>query len=589
MAYAKPSSVTRTSTSGRASGSGVNYTVKGTSGYYVYCQDPSTYTYWRKGTLTSSGLSVNLGAGDTTSNSWTTCVILSSTDLGSSCTVSNEYSSYLYYVTVPKYIVQIYKGSSTLNTYDNCSQSSGDFQTILAHSSYDEVYGLTTSSSSNTPTIDAADVMDLWDSVGSTVNGKTYYAIYKKYPVDSTSTGYYYRGSNSKKSVTITTTTTAKYLYGKGTTSGGSTSTSVGSMTKTCLSDSSYSFSCWTTSPISSSGSGSLFAYAEDAFEESNTIYGIYTKAGGTTTSNAYYYRGTNSQKSVTKTTTTTDSEYYGTGQHIAGTTTVSYGTPTSSHASDTSWVFQGWATSSTSTSYSTSATTAWNSSNTIYGVYKKTGSSSNSNVYYYRGTNSQKTATKTTTIADSLCYGTGSTSGGETTYSYSTPTTTHETNSNYTFLGWATSANTYTSYNNNASTQWGSSNTIYGVYSKTDTMTYYPQNGASSNSASTTNYAYGTGSTTSNIPTEPTLTYDGYNFLGWATTSTGTENTWNNLWNNGNRTVYAIWKISTIPIQIHDGTKYVNYAVYIHNGTEYVKVIPYVHNGTAWKQLKSQ
>ena len=495
MAYAKPSSVKITSTSGRASGSGVNYTVKGTSGYYVYCQDPSTRTYWRKGTLTSSGLSVSLGAGDTTSKSWTTYIILSSTDLGSSCTVGNEYSRYLYSVTVPLYIVRIYKGSSTLYTYDNCSQSSGDFQSILSHSSYDEVYGLTTSSSSNSPTISSSEVMDLWDEVGSTVNGKTYYTIYKKYPVDSTSTGYYYRGSSSKKSVTITTTTTAKYLYGKGTTSGGSTSTSVGSMTKTCLSDSSYSFSCWTTSPISSSGSGSFYAYAEDAFEESNTIYGIYVKKGSTATSNAYYYRGTNSQKSVTKTTTTTDSEYYGTGQHIAGTTTVSYGTPTTSHASDTSWAFQGWATSSTSS----------------------------------------------------------------------------------------------TVYSTNASTAWGSSNTIYAVYKKTDTMTYYPQNGASSNSVSTTNYAYGTGSTTSNIPTEPTLTYDGYNFLGWATTSAGAGDTWNNQWNKGNRTVYAIWKISTIPIQLHNGTKYVNYAVYIHNGTEYIKVIPYVHNGTTWKQLKSQ
>lgn len=585
MAYTKPSSVTRINTNGgRWHGGGVDYIIKGTKNRFVYVQDPSTYKYWKKGKISSSsGLTVNIAAKKTSSSSFSTAIVLSDKDLGDSCTIGNEYSSKLYWVTVPLFIAKIYRadlGASWYNSTDHPNLSS-----VLSYSGY-KLGGLTSSSSSY-----EADYGADWNTYGAQIDsyGSTNYAIYYKNASTSTSTGYYYRGSNSKKSVTITTTTSKEYLYGTGDTSGGSTSTSVGSMTKTCLSDSSYSFSCWTTSPISSSGSGSFYAYAEDAFEESNTIYGLYVKKGSTTTSNAYYYRGTNSQKSVTKTTTTADAEYYGTGQHTGGGTSVSYGTPTSSHASDTSWVFQGWATSPTSTSYSTSATTAWNSSNTIYGVYKKTGSSSNSNVYYYRGTNSQKTATKTTTIADSLCYGTGSTSGGGTTYTYSTPTTAHETNSNYTFLGWATSANTYSTYDTNASTQWGNSNTIYGVYSKTDTMTYYPQNGASSNSASTTNYAYGTGSTTSNIPTEPALTYDGYNLLGWATTSTGTENTWNNQWNSGNRTVYAIWKISTIPIQIHNGTKYVNYAIYIHNGTEYVKVIPYVHNGTTWKQLKSQ
>lgn len=491
MAYAKPSSVTRINTNGgRWHGGGVDYTIKGKTNYFVYVQDPSTYKYWKKGKISSSsGLTVNIGA-NKTGSSFSTAIILSDTDQGDSCTVGNEYSSNLYWVTVPLFIAKIYRadlGASWYNSSDHPNLSS-----VLSYTGY-SFGGLTSSSSSY-----EADYGADWDTYGAQIDayGSTNYAIYYKNASTSTSTGYYYRGSNSKKSVTITTTTAKKYLYGKGSTSGGSISTSVGSMTKSCLSDSSYSFHAWTTSPISSSGSGSFYAYAEDAFEESNTIYGLYVKEGSTTTSNAYYYRGTNSQKSVTKTTTTTDSEYYGTGQHIAGTTTVSYDTPTSSHASDASWEFQGWATSpDSSTIYSTSATTAWKNSNTIYGVY-----------------------------------------------------------------------------------------------SKTDSMDYYPQNTITTKqTVSTTNYAYGIGSTTSNIPTEPSLTYDGYNFQGWAISSTEAPSTWTALWNNGTRTVYAIWKISTIPIQIHNGTKYVNYAIYIHNGTEYVKVIPHVHNGTMWKQLKSQ
>lgn len=496
MAYVKPASVNWVQGSGFYGGATIQITRNSSTApsdtyIYLYVADASSsYTYYRKATnWATSTYSLTLQTDTSFSDNYKWIyVAIANQDYGSSTTFGD--SNGVLGCKVPRIACQIYNGSSSKSWY-NTRDHDLSIDLLIGDYGY---YGATTSSSSTSPTYSLSGSAD-GDGWYPAMNNQIFYAIHYKAASTSTSTGYYYRGSNSKKSVTITTTTAAKYLYGKGTTSGGSTSTSVGSMTKTCLSDSSYSFYCWTTSPISSSGSGSFYTYAEDAFEESNTIYGIYTKAGGTTTSNAYYYRGTNSQKSVTKTTTTAAAEYYGTGQHTGGGTTVSYGTPTTSHASDTSWVFQGW----------------------------------------------------------------------------------------------ATSADTYTSYNSNASTAWGSSNTIYAVYKKTETMTYYPQNGASSNSVSTTNYAYGTGSTTANVPTEPTLTYDGYNFLGWATTSTGTGNTWNNQWNSGNRTVYAIWKINTIPIQIHDGEKYINYAIYIHNGTEYVKVIPHVHNGTVWKQLKSQ
>lgn len=82
-----------------------------------------------------------------------------------------------------------------------------------------------------------------------------------------------------------------------------------------------------------------------------------------------------------------------------------------------------------------------------------------------------------------------------------------------------------------------------YCVYSQTQSMTYYPQNGGSSNTASTTNYLYGTGQSTSNRPTEPSLTKTNWVVSGWGTsTSDTTSDSWNTLWDNGIRTVYAIW-----------------------------------------------
>lgn len=582
MAYAKPSATFNGYTGFY---SGASITITGSSSYkYLYVADTSqSYTYWLKTSSFSGSYTFTLNTDTSYTSLYKTIqIILSDTNYGSSCTVGNEYVSSLCYLQVPRFAARIYNGSSSYSTYRSDTNNLGNG---LKKSGY-VLKGFSTSPSNYNVTYDIASGSSSQNYWLPSYDGEILYVVHYKAGSSSSDTVTYYLGTSTAKTTTRTITTADEYLYGKGSTSGGGTTTSWSTKPSEADYSTSYKFTGWATS-ISTSVAASTYSISLNSY---TTLYAVYKKSASTSSGYAYYYRGRNTQESVSKTTSTAVGYRYGKGSTSGGSTSTSYGTPSTSHPSDTSWVFQGWATSSTSsTVYSTTASTAWGSSNTIYAVYKKTGSSSNSNVYYYRGTNSQKTATKTTTIADSLCYGTGSTSGGGTTYTYSTPTTAHETNSNYTFLGWATSANTYTSYNSNASTQWGNSNTIYGVYSKTDTMTYYPQNGASSNNVSTTNYSYGTGSTTTNIPEEPTVTYDGYSLLGWATTSTGQEDEWNDQWNNGARTVYAIWKINTIPIQIHNGTNYIEYAVYIHNGTEYVKVIPYVHNGTIWKQLTSQ
>ena len=84
---------------------------------------------------------------------------------------------------------------------------------------------------------------------------------------------------------------------------------------------------------------------------------------------------------------------------------------------------------------------------------------------------------------------------------------------------------------------------TIYGTYTKSESITYHPENGGASGTKSVTNYRYGKGSVTTDIPDEPTLSYDGYSFVNWKTASDDTPLSWSEQWNNGVRTVYAVWK----------------------------------------------
>lgn len=91
-----------------------------------------------------------------------------------------------------------------------------------------------------------------------------------------------------------------------GLTSGGTTSVSLGSMTTTCASNSSYSLQGWATS---SSSTTVRYSSAKDAYEDGyTTIYGVYRKSASSSNSTCYYYRGSGTRNSVTKTTTTAGS-----------------------------------------------------------------------------------------------------------------------------------------------------------------------------------------------------------------------------------------------------------------------------------------
>ena len=560
MAYSKPTSATFNGYQGFYSGASI--TVKGSSSYpYLYIADTSkSYTYYLKTSSFSGSYTLTLNTDTSYTSSYKSMqIILSNTNLGSSCTVGNEHSSYVYFLQVPRFAARIYNASSSYSTYRSDTHN---LTIDLLKGDYG-ILGFTTSSTSRTATYSIEDSPD-GNGWQSGMDGKTLYTIHYKAASSSSSTCYYYRGSNSKKSVSVTTTTSAAYLYGKGTTYGGTTSSSVGSMTTTCLSNSSYSLQGWSTSSSSKTVS---YSDAADAFADGyTTIYGVYYKASSSSNNTVYYYRGSSTKNSVTETATTSAGYYYGTGSKSGGTTSYSYGTINTSCAGDSSYSLVGWTGSSTSTTASySSAESAFASYNTIYGIYKKSASTSSSTCYYYRGNSTKNSVTKTTTVSDAYLYGTGSSSGGTSSTSYGTIDTSCAV-SGWTFIGFSSSSSTQSS-SSSATTLFNNGyTTIYGTYSKTESMTYYPENGNSSSSVSVTNYLYGTGSTTSNVPTEPSLTRDNYTQIGWATQSESSDvSTWAVLWNDGTRTVYAIWKENIKPMYVGiNGTPHRVTSIYI-------------------------
>ena len=543
--------------------SGASITITGSSSYkFLYIADTSqSYTYHLKTSSFSGSYTLTLQTDTSYTGLYKSMqIILSNTNLGSSCTVGNEYASSVCYLQVPRFAARIYNGSSS---YSTCRSDTTDLGLDLVISGY-TLQGFATSPSSYSVSYDIATGDSSCNNWMSGIDGKTVYAVHYKSSSSSSSTCYYYRGSNSKKSVSVTTTTSAAYLYGEGTTYGGTTSSSVRSMTTTCLSDSSYSLQGWSTSSSSKKVS---YSDAADAFADGyTTIYGVYYKASSSSNNTVYYYRGSSKKNSVTETATTSAGYYYGTGSKSGGTTSYSYGTINTSCLGDSSYSLVGWTGSSTSTTASySSAESAFASYNTIYGIYKKSASTSSSTCYYYRGNSTKNSITKTTTVSDAYLYGTGSSSGGTSSTSYGTIDTSCAV-SGWTFIGFSSSSSTQSS-SSSATTLFNNGyTTIYGTYSKTESMTYYPENGNSSSSVSVTNYLYGTGSTTSNVPTEPSLTRDNYTQIGWATQSESSDvSTWAVLWNDGIRTVYAIWKENIKPMYVGiNGTPHRVTSIYI-------------------------
>lgn len=454
MAYSTPS-VTMTSTSGRYSGSGVNYTVTGTANYYLYVQDPTSYIWYRKGRLSSSGTLTNVNIGkNETGATYYTYFVLSSTDLNASTTFGNDVLNYALSVSVPLYICQIYKGSSTKAKYDNVTNPS--LKLDLSRSDCEEVYGLSTAANT-VATISSSSLSNGWSYFGPNVNGKTLYTIYKNYSTSSSATKYYYRGSSSRKSVKVTTTTTYGYLYGTGSTKNGSTSMSLGSMTTTCLSNSSYGLIGWTGDSTSTEKQYED-TDAASAFAVYNTIYGIYEKEGSTTTTPITYHRGTITPYSTTRTAITSSSYYYGIGDHLPGTTT--YNNGVYNEACELSgWEKIGWTADENVTSSTSTINELLNAGyTTIYGTYRQ----EESITYYPQNGDPSETLTGT-----SYLYGKGSGINGMP----DEPILTYE---GYTLLGWATSP---TGFTDSWRSQYSNGGTVYAIW-ELDSNIYLGING---------------------------------------------------------------------------------------------------------------
>lgn len=501
---------------------GCTLTIGADSSYpYIYVGSSQSGTYYLKA---SSGNTISIDA-DTTSTSKTIYIFRSDTNLGSS--VSMPFSSGPLSYSVPRFAFQVYVGSSTPYVIAD-TKGSGTINVSDYGVSWDTGVLLGWSHSSTASSIDNADYGSLYWQDGPSLNGTTLYAL-----LSASSSLTYYRGSSSSYSLSV-----SSIIYGTGSVSNGS----IDEPTKTCVSDSSYSFVGWSSSRYSTSYDYSTLQEAVDS--GCTTVYGVYEKAENTSNSTVYYYRGSSTKYSTTKTTTTEVAYYYGRGSHTGGNETNTYGTVRDTCISDSTYSFVGWATSSSDTSvYSTDAATVFDAGySTIYGVFEKTGTSTTSTVYYYRGNSTKNSVTKTTTTGKSYYYGTGTQQVGETINSYGTVTTDCAV-SGWTFIGFATDTSTQSSTSSAQDLFETGNTTIYGTYSKTESMTYYPENGDASGSASVTNYRYGTGSTTNNYPTQPTLSKEKYTLVGWATSSGATDySTWNALWDNGTRTVYAIW-----------------------------------------------
>lgn len=583
---------------------------------YIYVGSAMSGTYYKKA---SSGSTFTIDA-DTTSTSKTIYIIRSSTDMGSSTSLSFTSGPLAY--EVPRFAMRLYIGSSNdvitwtstsgyvdtssiswdtgvLLGYSTQSSWTGDMSTYMEYGSLHcnngptfngkTLYALlsingkmtyyrgssaseTTSmtyytygTGSNTdPEVDEPSATTCrsdstysfmgWSSSAYSTSAEystlqeaasdgytTVYGVYEKAAGTSNSTVYYYRGSSTKYSITKTISYDTGYYYGRGYQTGGDETYSYGTPSTACVSDSTYSFQGWATSSSSTS------IYSTDAATTFaagyTTIYGVFKKDSTSSASRVYYYRGSRAMNTVVKTTTVGESYYYGTGTKQEGATSYSYGDIDTTCATDDTYTFKGWTgDSSSQTVEYTSAASAFDTYTTIYGIYTKDSTSSDETYYYYRGNNTKNSVAKTTTTSGLCIYGTGQSSGGETTVSWGAINTSCAV-SGWTFLGFAANTNTQSSTSSAIDLFEGGNTTVYGTYSKTESMTYYPENGDESGTVSTTNYLYGTGSTTNNYPVEPSLSKAQHTLAGWATTSESeTYSTWSALWDDGERTVYAIW-----------------------------------------------
>ena len=200
-----------------------------------------------------------------------------------------------------------------------------------------------------------------------------------------------------------------------------------------------------------------------------------------------------------------------------------------------TGYTFLGWSTSSTATSatYSAGGSYTSNSSATLYAVW----------------------SVNTYTVSYNANGGSGAPSSQTKTYGVTlTLSATKPTRTGYTFLGWSTSSTaTSASYSAGGSYTSNSSSTLYAVWSiNTYTVSYNANGGSGAPSSQTKTY----GSTLTLSSTKPTRS--GYDFLGWATSSTATSINYasgGSYTNDASVTLYAVWEKTNYEFSISNLT----------------------------------
>lgn len=209
-------------------------------------------------------------------------------------------------------------------------------------------------------------------------------------------------------------------------------------------------------------------------------------------------------------------------------TLTLSSTTPTRS-----GYTFVGWGTSTSDTSsdYSAGGSYTSNAGATLYAIWKKT-------ITLSYNTNGGSTApsSESATVYNA------------TTSKTFTVTSTVPTKAGNAFLGWATSATAKTaSYKAGQTISLSSNGTLYAVWQLITYTVSYNANGGTNAPASQTK-THGTDLALSSS----TPTRSGYNFKGWATSSSATSPTHypNGVYTtNANLTLYAVWERATFTV----------------------------------------
>ena len=229
---------------------------------------------------------------------------------------------------------------------------------------------------------------------------------------------------------------------------------------------------------------------------------------------------------------------------------------------------FLGWSKSSsaTSASYVAGDSISLSSDITLYAVWKKKtyavtynangGSGAPSSQTKTHGVNLTLSTTKPTKANDyagSYTVTLNANGGTCSSSSLSAALT-----AKYTFSKWNTnSSGTGTSYNAGASYTTNAALSLYAIYSS---------------------------STTTAAVTLPTPTRDGYQFLGWATSSTATSVTIGSYTPTGDVTLYAIWKSIGLVYICDDAGEFSKYKVLIYDDSGWSQYIPYIYTKYGWE-----